>query len=85
MYRLFPDLRVGTCVLPQRPRLAVLTHSGLPALIVVVLGTTMLSPCPHAAEDKQAVYEKDVEFLLTELEQRAGHFFDVKGVDWPGP
>lgn len=83
MYRLFRDLRIGTCTLPQRPCLAVLTQSGLPAVIVMVLGTTMLSPCLDAAEDKQAVYEKDVEFLLTELEKRAGHFFDVKGVDWP--
>jgi C-terminal processing protease CtpA/Prc len=29
------------------------------------------------------VYVKDVEFLLAELEKQAGHFFEVKGIQWP--
>jgi carboxyl-terminal processing protease len=29
-----------------------------------------------------AVYEKDVTFLLSELEQQAGHFFELKQIDW---
>ena len=29
-----------------------------------------------------AGYVKDIEFLLTELEQKAGHFFALKGIDW---
>ncbi|HVR76450.1 MAG TPA: S41 family peptidase [Planctomycetota bacterium] len=32
---------------------------------------------------RQAVYAKDVEFLLVELEKKAGHFFKLKGIDWP--
>jgi carboxyl-terminal processing protease len=31
---------------------------------------------------KPDVYAKDVEFLLDELEKKAGQFFKVKGVDW---
>ncbi len=27
-------------------------------------------------------YAQDVEFLLTEFEKRAGHFFALKGIDW---
>lgn len=83
MCRLLRDLCSKTRMLRRRSGSAVLTRPSLPALIVVVLGTTMLSPCLDAAEDKRAVYEKDVEFLLIELEKKAGHFFDVKGVDWP--
>ncbi len=29
-----------------------------------------------------AVYARDVDFLLTELQKQAGHFFAAKGVDW---
>ncbi|MGH9361188.1 MAG: S41 family peptidase [Thermoanaerobaculia bacterium] len=35
-----------------------------------------------AAGPKQADYPRDVEFLLAELEKKAGHFFPGKGVDW---
>jgi C-terminal processing protease CtpA/Prc len=42
------------------------------------------SPKPTADLPSRAeVYAKDVEFLLAELEKRAGHFFKRKGVDWP--
>jgi carboxyl-terminal processing protease len=34
------------------------------------------------ADAKTAVYEKDVEFLLKELPQKAGHFFALKKIDW---
>jgi carboxyl-terminal processing protease len=30
-----------------------------------------------------ADYAKDLEFLLEELPDRAGHFFTAKGIDWP--
>jgi carboxyl-terminal processing protease len=42
-----------------------------------------LCPAGRAAESKPEVYAKDVEFLLTELEQKAGRFFQLKGIDWP--
>jgi carboxyl-terminal processing protease len=37
----------------------------------------------RAAENTRPAYEKDVEFLLTGLERQAGHFFQLKGIDWP--
>ncbi len=38
--------------------------------------------CVRAAERAPEVYANDVEFLLTGLEKKAGHFFQQKGVDW---
>jgi hypothetical protein len=32
---------------------------------------------------KPEVYARDLQFLLDALEKKAGHFFKVKGIDWP--
>jgi carboxyl-terminal processing protease len=64
------------------------------ALIPVVAGAAPVEPAPtprpasapaSAAPEGEAKagYAKDVEFLLTELEKRAGHFFTLKKIDWP--
>ena len=44
----------------------------------------LLSVFPSRADEtpKTEVYAKDVDFLLTELEQKAGGLFAVKGIDW---
>jgi carboxyl-terminal processing protease len=41
-----------------------------------VLGT------PLHADAKGKEYAKDVEFLLDTLEKKAGHWFELKGIDW---
>jgi len=35
-----------------------------------------------AADEKSDVYARDVEFMLQELPKKAGHFFELKGIDW---
>ncbi|MHC4166203.1 MAG: S41 family peptidase [Planctomycetota bacterium] len=40
-------------------------------------------PQSPVSQGNAETYAKDVEFLLVELEKRAGHFFSPKGVDWP--
>ncbi|HEY1120978.1 MAG TPA: hypothetical protein VGE67_05240 [Haloferula sp.] len=35
-----------------------------------------------AADEKSDVYAKDVAFMLEELPKKAGHFFELKGIDW---
>lgn len=52
--------------------------AALAALAVVVT----LTFATATAEDRSAVYAKDVEFLLDRLEKKAGHFFALKGIDW---
>ncbi|HEY9173650.1 MAG TPA: S41 family peptidase [Verrucomicrobiae bacterium] len=42
----------------------------------------LIAPCGFGTETNQAVYARDVEFLLSELPQHAGHFFPSKGIDW---
>ena len=49
------------------------------ATLVICL---LIAPDGFGAEINQAVYARDVEFLLSELPQRAGHFFPSKGIDW---
>ena len=48
----------------------------------VIVLTTLLSAGGAQEADRSQVYERDVEFLLTELPREAGHFFEVKKVDW---
>jgi hypothetical protein len=60
-----------TATIPARRRLL--------AGVVVALAAGAALP---GDEDRSAVYAKDVEFLLENLEKKAGHFFKVKGVDW---
>jgi C-terminal processing protease CtpA/Prc len=49
-----------------------------------VLAASLLQPSLLSAQEKNAAtYVGDVDFLLTELEKKAGHFFPVKNVDWP--
>src|SRR5688572_30982262 len=45
----------------------------------LVLGITGTAP---GAERGPTAYEKDVTFLLMELEKQAGRFFELKGIDW---
>lgn len=37
---------------------------------------------PLFAGEKTEVYAKDVDFMLTELPKKAGHFFETKHIDW---
>jgi glutamate carboxypeptidase len=62
---------------------ALLKLLGSGVRLVLMLLAVAGSVAVPAADPPAAVYAKDVEFLLTELEQRAGHFFPVKQVDWP--
>lgn len=58
--------------------------STLRALLIGAIALPAFSPGPGAAaESGPEVYAKDLEFLLPELERQAGHFFKLKGVDWP--
>ena len=82
MPALLHELRSGSRT-PREPCFAVLRRQCLSSPFVAILAATVFAPCLYAAQDQRAVYEKDVEFLLIELEKKAGHFFDVKGVDWP--
>ena len=82
MPALLHELRSGSRT-PREPCFAVLRRQCLSSPFVAILAATVFAPCLSAAQDQRAVYEKDVEFLLIELEKKAGHFFDVKGVDWP--
>lgn len=52
--------------------------------LAAVLGIALLATGDAAAapENRAAVYERDVEFLLDKLEEKAGHFFRAKGIDW---
>jgi C-terminal processing protease CtpA/Prc len=53
-------------------------------LSVIILAAFLLHPSILAAQEKNsAQYAEDVDFLLTELEKKAGHFFPLKSVDWP--
>jgi hypothetical protein len=49
-----------------------------------VLGGLLAAAClPRLhAQEARPDYAKDVEFLLVELEKKAGHFFELKGVQW---
>ena len=47
----------------------------------LVLGMACARSAP-GAERAPTPYEKDVVFLLTELEKQAGRFFELKGIDW---
>jgi len=51
----------------------------LAAAVVVSFAAAVAS---SKEEDRAAVYAKDVEFLLDNLEKKAGHFFKLKGIDW---
>jgi carboxyl-terminal processing protease len=51
-------------------------------ILLGAVGALSLLPKAAAAESKSEVYARDVEFLLAELEKKAGHFFKLKGVDW---
>ena len=55
-----------------------------PTLVALALSCALLSPATAADKPaaKASLYEKDVEFLLVELEKQAGHFFAIKGIDW---
>lgn len=44
------------------------------------LASTLLASKCLAADP--TVYERDVDFLLTECEKQAGHFFPHKGIEW---
>ena len=46
-----------------------------------VLAALLLHPSILPAQEKNTAYAADVDFLLTELEKKAGHFFPVKSVD----
>lgn len=46
-------------------------------LILAGLASRSIRAAPGSTD-----YEKDVDFLLTELERKAGHFFAVKQIDW---
>lgn len=50
--------------------------------VLMACGTMLATSLPLRAEDKKDVYEKDVEFMLTELPKKAGHFFETKHIDW---
>jgi len=49
----------------------------LPALAALPL--LLAAPAPVALDTD---YEADVEFALEALEERCGHFFDLKDIDW---
>jgi carboxyl-terminal processing protease len=49
---------------------------------LLTVSAPLLVPGVLRAEAKTALYEKDVEFLLRELPQKAGHFFALKKIDW---
>lgn len=48
--------------------------------MVLWVAAAGLAPAADKADPKR--YQKDVEYLLDEIEKRAGHFFKAKGVDW---
>jgi C-terminal processing protease CtpA/Prc len=50
------------------------------AALVVALAAGVAFPKDET--HPPAVYAKDVDFLLENLEKKAGHFFKLKGVDW---
>ncbi len=81
MRTLRQEHRFGTRT-AREPCFAVPRRQCFPSPFAAILAAIAFAPCLYAAQDKRAVYEKDVEFLLTELEKRAGHFFSVKGVNW---
>ena len=41
-----------------------------------------LSIASAAAEDKVELYKTDIEFFLDAFEEKAGHFFENKGIEW---
>ena len=50
----------------------------------ILIAALALAPFAAHAEDKSAIYAKDVAFFLDEFEDKAGHFFEQKGIDWDG-
>ena len=48
----------------------------------MVSGLAALAVLPLRADEKPAAYAKDIDFMLTELPKTAGHFFELKGIDW---
>lgn len=55
----------------------------LPLALVGALLALSLSDRARAKDERDpSVYARDVEFLLDELEKKAGHFFKLKGIDW---
>ena len=49
---------------------------------VSILCATVAASQLRISAAEPADYAADVEFLLSELEQKAGHFFALKGIDW---
>ena len=39
-------------------------------------------PVATVAEDRSALYSGDIDFFLASFEERAGHFFETKGIEW---
>lgn len=54
------------------------------AFLALVLGTAFPPPvpAPEAPPDARAVCAKDVDFALEALQQKCGHFFELKKIDW---
>lgn len=49
---------------------------------LILLLALLLAPCLSAAKAGDTDYVQDIEFALEELEDRAGHFFKNKNIDW---
>jgi C-terminal processing protease CtpA/Prc len=59
------------------------THILNRPLAALAIALALFPVALRAADRAPEVYGKDLDFLLTTLEQKAGHFFPLKGVDWP--
>jgi C-terminal processing protease CtpA/Prc len=57
-------------------RLLLITGLILLVLLICIIGA-------YAQDKKKSdIYQKDVEFLLKELEKQCGHFFKIKNINW---
>ena len=54
----------------------------LPGALVLGLAFTGSAPGAERTTSGPTAYEKDVDFLLTELGKQSGHFFEQKKIDW---
>jgi carboxyl-terminal processing protease len=53
------------------------------AFVISLLGSAGRAQVQTTQPTARDLYAKDVDFLLQELEKRAGHFFVPKSIDWP--
>jgi carboxyl-terminal processing protease len=70
---------VGRAAFVLRLRRGALASAALATALLCVVGP---APVASAKDSPAERYAKDVEFLLEHLEEKAGHFFAQKKVDW---